>query len=182
MSGLSDFTPGGDGVTALRTLLPLVAVGLILALRNRQARPLRLERLWLRPLMSALIVGYVLYALPPPLTPVSLLIMSAGLIIGVAVGWQRGRFMRLEVHPETRAVMAKMSSLGMLFVLAVIGLRMWLATTLRGAPVAGISAATVTDSLMILAGVMMLTQQVEITLRARRLLAEAQTTALADVP
>jgi hypothetical protein len=90
--------------------------------------------------------------------------------------------MSLEVHPETHAVMARMSSLGMIFVLAVIGLRMWLATTLAGAPVAGLSAATVTDSLMILAGAMMLTQQVEVSLRARRMLAEAQMGRFADVP
>jgi hypothetical protein len=182
MAGLSDVSAGAGGVGALRFLLPLIVVGLVLALRNRQARPLRLERLWLRPLMSVMVVAWVLYTLPPPLTVVSFGILALGLILGVAVGWQRGRFMSLEVHPETHAVMARMSSLGMIFVLAVIGLRMWLSTTMAGAPVAGISAATVTDALMILAGAMMLTQQVEITLRARRLLAEAQTGRFADVP
>jgi hypothetical protein len=182
MSGLPDVNGAAGGLAGLRVLLPLLVVGVVLALRNRQARPLRLERLWLRPLMSVMVVAWVLYTLPPPLTPVSLAILTLGLVVGVAIGWQRGRFMRLEVHPATRAVMARMSSLGMIFVLAVIGLRMWLATTLAGAPVAGLSAATVTDSLMILAGAMMLTQQVEVSLRARRLLAEAQMGRFADVP
>jgi hypothetical protein len=70
----------------------------------------------------------------------------------------------------------------MIFVLAVIGLRTYLATTLAGAPMAGVSAATVTDALMILAGAMMLVQQIEVSLRARRLLAEATTGRIADVP
>ncbi len=162
-----------QGAGALRFLLPLVVVGVLLLLRNRQARPLRLERLWLRPVFSALIVVMVLTQLPPPLDPVSLAILALGLAIGAAVGWQRGRFMQLEVHPETHAVMARMSSLGMLFVLVVIGLRMWVSTTMIGQRMGGVSAATVTDSLMILAGAMMLVQQIEVSLRARRLLAEA---------
>ncbi len=112
-----------SSVGPLRLLLPLLIAGLVLVLRNRQARPLRLERLWLRPVISAAMVAFVLYQLPPPFTPVSIAIMALGLIVGAAVGWQRGRFMRLEVHPETHAVMARMSSLGMIFVLAVIGLR-----------------------------------------------------------
>jgi hypothetical protein len=174
MAGPSDFDAGAQGMRALGPLLPLVVVGIVLVLRNRQARPLRLERLWVRPVMSVLMVALVLFQFPPPLTLTSFGLMLVGLGVGGAVGWQRGRFMKLEVHPETQAVMARMSSLGMVFVLAVIGLRIWLQSTLAQSPVAGLSAAAVTDSLMILAGAMMLVQQIEITLRARQLLAQAR--------
>jgi hypothetical protein len=182
MAGPSDFDAGASGMRALGPLLPLLVVGVVLLLRNRQARPLRLERLWVRPVMSVLMVVLVLVELPPPLTLSSFGLMFLGLGIGGAIGWQRGRFMQLEVHPETQAVMAKMSSLGMIFVLAIIGLRIWLRSALAESPVAGLSAAAVTDSLMILAGAMMLVQQIEITLRARQLLAQARTSRPFDSP
>jgi hypothetical protein len=78
--------------------------------------------------------------------------------------------MRIEVDPATHAMTARMSQLGMIFVLAFFAARYWV----RGAFVGPVPAAAVTDALMISAAAMMLAQQIEVSLRAHRLLEEAR--------
>ena len=165
--------PGGAAAQlppASSMIVSLLLIAGVLVLRNRRARPLRIERLWLRPAMSIAFALLFLFSYPPPITALSLSIMFLGLVVGVAVGWQRGRFMRIEVDPVSHAMTARMSQLGMILVLAFFAARYWL----RGAFLGPVPAASVTDALMISAATMMLAQQVEVTLRARRLLAEAR--------
>ena len=95
-------------------------------------------------------------------------------VVGAALGWQRGRFMRIEVHPETHDITSRASPVGMLFILALLGLRMFLRGEAMATPIAGVPATAVADALILLAGAMMITQSIEMWLRARRLLAEAQ--------
>ncbi len=101
--------------------------------------------------------------------------MVAALAIGAALGWQRGRFIRIEVDPDTHAITARASPIGMVFILALMATRF----ALRGALVQNsaafqLSAIAVTDALLVFAVGMMATQNLEMWLRARRLLAEAQ--------
>lgn len=157
---------GGIGV-----IVTVLVAGLILYLRNRRPRPLRLERLWMRPVLSLLAVGAVLYEEPPAPTVLNILILLLGLLFGAGLGWQRGRFMAIEVHPQTHEVTARISPLGILFVLVLVAVRVWLR---QSASTLGALSAVVTDALIVMAGAMMTVQQIEVSLRGRRLLAEAK--------
>ena len=82
--------------------------------------------------------------------------------------------MRIEVHPETHDISAQASPVGMLFILALLGVRMVLRNAALSTPIAGLPAAVIANSLILLAGAMMVTQSLEMWFRARRLLGEAQ--------
>jgi len=153
----------------------LVIMLMVLVLRNRRPRPLRVELLWVRPVILLVIFGVAASAAPPPLTVANLLVLVVAAAIGVAVGWQRGRFMRIEVDPQTHAVTSRASILGVIFILAVLLLRMMAVGAMHdNAAQLPISPIVGSDALLVLLVVMLSTQGVEMWLRARRLLAEAQ--------
>lgn len=163
-------TPLPGGAPGSSMIVSLLLVGAVLVLRNRRARPLRIERLWLRPAISIAFALFFLFTYPPPLTALSAAVVLLGLLVGAAVGWQRGRSMRIEVDPATHALTARMSQIGMILVLAFFAARY----LLRGAFLGPVPAASLTDALMLSAAAMMLAQQTEVSLRARRLLHEAR--------
>lgn len=155
-----------------------IAIGvalLILLLRNRRPRKLRIELLWIRPVIFFALLVTAAIATPPPLTPTSFALMIGAVAIGAALGWQRGRFMRIEVDAETHALTSRASPVGVIFILALLALRL----AVRGMVIQDIahlpiSAIAVADALLVLAVAMMVVQGLEMWLRARRLLAEAQ--------
>jgi hypothetical protein len=156
----------------------LAAVGvalLILLLRNRRPRKLRIELLWIRPLIFFALLVTSAIATPPPLTPVSIALMIGALAVGAALGWQRGRFISIEVDPETHALTSRASPVGMIFILALLALRLGLRGMLaQNAATLRISAIEATDGLLVFVVAMMVVQGLEMWLRARRLLAEAR--------
>ncbi|HEY5289390.1 MAG TPA: hypothetical protein VIJ59_05110 [Caulobacteraceae bacterium] len=151
----------------------VIAVGVML-MRNRRPRRLRLEAMWIRPLIFIALVAATFATAPVPTgaAPISVLLLA--LALGVAAGWFRGRSMRIDVHPETHDISAQASPVGMLFILALLGVRMALRDAAMTTPVAGLPAAVIANSLILLAGAMMVTQSLEMWFRARRLLGEAQ--------
>lgn len=170
------YTGQGQG---LAVFIPIIIAGALLFLRNRKPRPLRLNFLWVRPALSLLAVGALLYVAPPAPTVLNLAILAAGLLLGGALGWQRGRFTQLEVDPATHAVTARVSPLGMLFVLGLIALRAYLRQNVSAL---GALSSVVTDSLLLMAAGMMIVQQVEVSLRGRRMLETAKAGSSAPDP
>lgn len=162
------------------TIVSLVLVGAMLLLRNRRPRPLNLERLWIRPVMAVVVIGLMLEQSPPPLTVMSVAVMVAAIAVGAALGWQRGRFTQIDVDPQTHAITARVSPIGILLVFGLIAARMILRMTLvgPGGSTTGF-AAIVADALVVTAAMTMVVQQVEITLRARRLRNEARASSTA---
>ena len=157
-------------------LVPLAIIVVILVLRNSRPRPLRIERLWIRPVLVIALMGAALTVTAPPLDPLDIAVLAAALAIGCGFGWLRGRSMHIEVHPETHALTARASPLGLIFIFGLLLLRY----ALRGAAYesAGflhLSVLTIADAFVLLAVGMLSVQGLEMWLRARRLLAEAQT-------
>jgi|KBSMisStandDraft_5_1062788.scaffolds.fasta_scaffold556226_2 membrane protein CcdC involved in cytochrome C biogenesis len=149
------------------------AIGVIMALRMRrmgQMRPLKLETLWIVPAMYAVVAALMFFSLPP--VGWVALASLAGLAIGAAVGWQRGKMMHIHVDPETHALNQKASLAAMFFLIALILVRTG-ARTLLGAE-SHVSPAMLTDPLIAFALGMFTLQRVEMYLRARRLLDEAR--------
>ncbi|HVY32936.1 MAG TPA: hypothetical protein VG960_00820 [Caulobacteraceae bacterium] len=152
-------------------IIMLVALGLVI-LRNMRGRRLRVEALWVLPVIMVALAGFVLAAEPKP--PLAL---AAGLalapLVGAAVGWQRGRFTRIELDPTTHSFTSRASPAGMIFLVllfvARFGLRAYVAQTARN-PALTIAA---TDALLLFAVGLVCAQRVEMWLRCRKMLAEA---------
>lgn len=147
-------------------------VVIVMALRMRRMgrmRPLKLDRLWIVPALYFVVAAMMFWQLPP--TGWVAIACVAGLLIGAAVGWQRGRMMQIHVDAETHALNQKASPAAMLFLLALIAVRA-LGRGLLGTE--GVSPAMLTDPLIAFALGMFTLTRVEMYLRARRLLEEAR--------
>jgi hypothetical protein len=165
---------GGGGRMA-GALIGILVVVAVMALRFSRPRPLKLERLWVRPAIFLVIIASTLVNAPPDPSPLTILILLAGAAVGAAAGWQRGRFMRIIVDPDSHDLTTRASPLGMVFIVALLGIRVVLrGAVMRTVAVPGLSPVALTDGLIVLVGVMMGIQNLEMWLRARRLLSDAQ--------
>jgi membrane protein CcdC involved in cytochrome C biogenesis len=146
---------------------------IIIALRMRRMgkmRPLKLGGLWVVPAIYFVVAALMLVQLPP--TGWVAIASVVGLLIGAAVGWQRGKMMEIHVDPQTHALNQKASPAAMFFLLALIIVRMG-ARSLLGQE-AGVSPAMLTDPLIAFALGMFTLTRLEMYLRAKRLLEEAR--------
>jgi hypothetical protein len=157
-------------------LIIIFVVVLALILRNRRPRTLRIELLWVRPVILLGLVGLGAIGQPTLLTPLDLVVICVAVGVGAALGWQRGRLTRIEVDPETHAVRSHVSVLGIVFIVGVLLLRMIAVGAMHGdrsqLPFSPILAA---DALVVLVVAMFAAQGLEMWIRARRLLAQART-------
>ncbi|MBU3079292.1 CcdC protein domain-containing protein [Sphingomonas quercus] len=156
-------------------VVPAFAVLLVLALRiRRMGRPrrLRLERLWIVPTLYGVIAAAVIAARPPGAP--GWLMMGVALLVGGAIGWQRGRTMHVEIDPETHQLSERASPAAMLLLVALIAVRAGLRAVAGQAEAWHVDAVTVADVLLAFALGMLAMTRVEMGLRARRLLEEAR--------
>jgi membrane protein CcdC involved in cytochrome C biogenesis len=161
------------GAPVWTNLIPLLVVGLVI-LRNARERRIRMERLWIGPATIMILTGFTI-AVQPPQGPLAVAIDAAALVLGVTLGWWRGRASRFTINPDTHEVTSKVSPWGMLLILGIFGLRYLLREFLGGeASVLHVSAAELTDAFMVLAVGVVCSQRVEWFLRARGMIAEAK--------
>ncbi len=168
--------PGAAQPQTISYLIGGAVLLLVLALRFRSVgrhRRLRLERLWIAPALIAAIAVLILVGAPP--SPLTLALSLAALLIGSAVGWQRGRMMQIHVDPETHELNQVMSPAALLFLLAIIAVRFG-ARALIDAEVLPVhlDPRAVTDILLSFALGLIGTTRLEMFLRARRLLAASR--------
>jgi len=158
------------------TLLPFVIVAVVLALRLRsmgRERPLKLSTLWVVPAVYLLIAGSMLFELPPP--PTGWILAVLGLVLGIAFGWYRGRFIHIERNAETGELRQRASPIAMLLLVALIVLKLG-ARAVFGESAAtqpGSSALLLTDAFLGFALGLLSATRLELFLRARRLLASS---------
>jgi len=156
------------------SLIPLAIILVILIARNSRPRPLKIERLWIRPLIFIVLMGAALTAAAPPLDVPNIAVLVAALGLGGAMGWVRGSSMQIHVHPETHELSSRASPLGLVLILGLLVLRMALrGAALESASFLHLSFITIADAFVLLAVGMMVVQGLEMWLRAQRLLAEA---------
>ena len=156
------------------TLLPFVIIAIVLALRFRsmsKERPLKLGTLWVVPVVYLLLAGSMVFTLKPP--PMGWGLLVAGLGVGAAIGWHRGKLIRIERNRETDALTQKASPLAMVLLVALIVLKVG-ARSIFGDTAAtqpGSSAMLMTDAFLGFALGLLSATRLELFLRARRLLA-----------
>lgn len=144
----------------------------VMALRMRrmgQMRPLKLETLWVVPVLYLAVAALMFWTLPP--TGWVAIASIAALLIGCAVGWQRGKMMQIHVDPATHALNQKASPAAMFFLVGLIIVRSGARALLGNA--GGITPAMLTDPLIAFALGMFALTRIEMYLRAKRLLEEA---------
>jgi hypothetical protein len=149
-----------------------VVIVVVMALRwRRMSRqlPLKLERLWILPAVYLVVVVVTFSQFPP--VGWGWGFCAVALLLGAALGWQRGKLMRIEVDPVSHALSQTSSPAAVLFILAIVVLRQGA----RGATGwMHLNAMAMTDMLMALALGLFAAQRIEMFLRARRLLAAAR--------
>ena len=161
----------------LQYLLPLAVFIVIFALRARrmsQMRPLKLERLWIVPAVYVVLVVGTFIAKPP--SAKAWFAALVALVVGAAVGWQRGRMMAIHVDPATHALNQKGSPVAVLFLFAIVAVKV--VAQNEGAAM-GFDVALVTDTALAFGLGMFTLTRVEMYLRAQRLLAAARATGAA---
>jgi NAD/NADP transhydrogenase beta subunit len=160
----------------LQYLIPVIVIGIVLFFRLRsmgKARPLRLERLWIVPAVYLALAAFLFWEM----TPHGLGWLWAGLALAVggAIGWYRGRAMKIGVDPETHALNQTASPLAFLFILALIALRMAIrAGTAYEAGLGQVDMPLITVCLVAMALGLLSMTRLEMYLRGSRLLNEAR--------
>ena len=161
----------------IRYVVMAVVLAIILIVRVRrvnQARPLKVERLWIIPVLY-LVLAVLAFATTPP-SGAGWGASAIALAVGAALGWQRGRMMRIDVDPETHAVTSVQSPAALFFIVILIAIRSGMRSMAGNGSVGffHVSPATLTDVLVAFALGLLAVQRLEMFLRARRLLAEAR--------
>ena len=158
----------------LTAALPFVIIAVVVGLRLRsmsRERPLKVRTLWVVPLVYLLLVGWILFALPP--TGLGWALLALGLVVGAGLGWHRGKLIRIDRNPETGELRQKASPLAMILLLALIvlklGARAIFGETAAGHPASG--AMLLTDAFIGFALGLLSATRLEVYLRAQRLLA-----------
>lgn len=158
------------------TLILIAVLAFVFALRVRRmqrGRRLRIELLWVMPLLIGM-MAVAMFAFTPVTTP-GVIVSLVALAIGALLGWQRARLVRIEVDPVTHELSQRESPLALLFLLGIVGLRALLRNLgAQEAAAFHLSALIVTDALVALAFGLVATQRLMLYRRARALIAEAR--------
>jgi hypothetical protein len=164
----------------LQFIIPLLIIIPILFFRMRKMRrpePLKLGRLWIRPVAVLLGCGAVLF-LPQPGTPSALQMTAlewAGLALaaltGAVAGWHYGKTTVIEVHPQNGTLLARGSMMAMLVIVALLAVKLGLKPALAAeGPALHLDMLLVTDALIVFSAALFTARAVEIWLRARRVM------------
>ena len=109
--------------------LPLLIVVVLMIRRTQRPRVLRTSRLWIRPATVLCVVALYVFGAAQrgarlDLTGAS--IVLGGLAVGAAIGAARAHSMHLSRNAETGLIEARLTTWGLLIILAWIALRMLL--------------------------------------------------------
>jgi uncharacterized membrane protein SirB2 len=163
------------------TVIPIaIAMGLVI-LRNSRARRLRIEAMWVAPVIIVVMIGLALVAESRAtvgrggltISPLSLGLDIAAITVGALLGWWRARFTNITIDPVSHELTSRASPIGMLVILCVLVIRTGIRTyATQGA--LGELGPPIADALLVLSVGLVCAQRLEIFLRATRLLNEAR--------
>ena len=159
-----------------QTMGPLIGIGVALAiilLRNRRKRTLRPHLLWVMPLLVTTAIGFGLWANTqhPHFGPYAWIAFILALGLGAVAGWWRGKTITIEKEPDG-SLKAQASPLGLILVVGLFVARAGLREVMEvNAAAWHLDAVVVTDAFMVFAVGLIITQRVEMYIRARRILA-----------
>ena len=157
---------------ALQIFLPILILIPVLYLRTRKmskAQPLKWQYLWVRPAFFVAVTLLVLAGSPPGADDLPWLALAG--VLGAGGGWQWGRTMAIEVHPENGTLMVKGSQAATLVLVVLILLRLGLKTGLQmEAPAWHLKAVLITDASLVFSAVLFAVRGLEMFLRAKKVM------------
>jgi hypothetical protein len=154
-------------------LVPLLVVGMVI-LRNSRARRLRIETLWIAPVIILALVTLAL-SQEKATTPLMVAVDVAALSVGALLGWWRARLTHIAVDPQTHQLTSRASPVGMMVILALFAVRYGLRSlAAQNAGALHLSVNLVADAALVMTVGLVCAQRLEIALRASRLLNEAR--------
>ncbi|MBO9574800.1 MAG: DUF1453 family protein [Sphingobium sp.] len=160
----------------MTTIISFGVLALVLTLRMRRARqvrPLKVERLWMLPAFYGVVVA-LLFVAHPPVGLVWLYSLLA-FVLGLALGWYRGKLMTIHVDPETHALSQQGSWAAMLIIFVLVAVRYAARFYMtEGEGVDPDVLVSITDVLLAFGLGFIGAQRLEMGLRARALLAKAK--------
>jgi hypothetical protein len=166
---------------AIQYFLPILIIVPVLYFRMRRmsrAQPLKLDRLWIRPAIFLALAALALLTPPSRHHPERVLVALdwAWLVVagalGAAAGWQWGRTMAIDVHPEDGTLMVKGGQAAMLVLLVLILFRMGLRAGLTvEAQAWHLNVLLISDASIVFTALLFTLRSVEMYIRARRVMA-----------
>lgn len=142
--------------------------------RSSRAQKLKIERMWVRPTILLVILGLSIASQPPTLDPVTIAVLAVVTVIGFGLGLLRGRMVKVSINPQTHDLTSQQSPWGTMIFLAVMVVRTGSRFVLRGEhEIAGVPVTDIIDGLSVLYAGSVVGLQVDIWIRARKLLADA---------
>ena len=156
----------------MQYVIPIAIIAVVFVIRGRQMtrmRRLKLEHLWIVPAVYLVVVA-VMFTLTPP-SAKGWLVSILALAVGAAIGWQRGRLIGIHVDPETHTLSQRASPLAMLFIFAIVLVKM---AAQGGGRAMHLDVALVTDAALALALGNFAMTRLEMYLRGTRLLMAAR--------
>lgn len=167
----------------LQFFLPILILLPILYFRMRKLsrpQPLKLKRLWIRPVIILLACALVLFA-PQPGTHMvrHFSLMDWGWLVlagalGAVGGWHFGRTMKIEVRPEDGTLMTTGGQAAILVLVMLVLVRMALRTGVAmGAEAWHLDALLISDASIVFTAALFTVRSLEMFIRARRVMKEA---------
>ena len=172
--------PQAANVSPWATLIPIVVAMGVVILRNARARRLRIEAMWIAPVILVALIGLALFGESTArgglaMTPLNVGLDVAGVAIGAALGWWRARFTNITIDPATHELTSQASPVGMVVIIGILVLRTVVRTyAAQSSGPLGQWGPPLTDALLMMSVGLVCAQRLEIYLRASRLLAEAR--------
>jgi Protein of unknown function (DUF1453) len=156
----------------LSIAMPAIIIPVVLFFRFRsmgKVRPFKPQWLWVIPTICTLAAIALYVALPPH--GLTWLYAALALCAGSGLGWWRGKLTHIMVDPQTGDLSQKASPAAMIFIVVLIAARFASRSLLGGSSGNALHGPTmmVTDILVAFAVGFLVTQRLELYLRARRL-------------
>jgi len=159
--------------------VPLIVIAVILPLmllRNRRPRALHPQRMWIMPVLMCALMALAIWGtwMQPgiphtPFTPLDWSLLAAGVLLGGAAGWWRGKMTTIEKHADG-ALKAQASPVGLILIIGLLLGRRALSAWLEPhAAALGLSIMAVTDAFLLFVAAMIVMQRIEMYVRARRI-------------
>jgi hypothetical protein len=165
-----------DPLHALLPYLPLLIVMILLFRRTQRPRVINPGRLWIGPVIFLVLLGFYLNGalkVAPSPHPVDWAVIVGTGVVGAVLGAVRAHSVKLQLHPDTGAIEARLSAWGLLLIVGLIAGRMLLRQS--GVVDANAPFGLYTEAAMALALGAVVAQAIALTRRCQALVADRST-------
>nr|WP_295662666.1 CcdC protein domain-containing protein [Polymorphobacter sp.] len=168
-----------DPRQVLPVVIPLLILGVI-AIRRRKPQRIRIERLWITPVLMTALIGTGLYYTPhTPFHPATYAAFAVALAAGLVGGWFRARTVPMSFDAATGTVVTEPSIVAIIVLVALFAGRSLLRMALAGSNT-GIDAGTISDGFLLFAVGLIVGGRIEMFVRGQRLIWSGSAAVLAS--